>query len=183
MIALAVQSEQQRTDLFERASTFRGQPRERMAAVGVAAELFVRLHPEHFNVERIVRSMSIWEKTSEQRRTIMRSCEARCLGIVAGIVRDGISQGHLQLPVDSTPEDMVFALWSLSYGAYSLIAENNYLADLGIRDPFYAVRESQTLMLDGYRWQPLASEHDYDAVYQRIQQELFSDEFRAAFGT
>ncbi len=183
ILALAVDAEQRRAELFERASTFRGCARERMAAIGVAAELFVRLHPDHFRVERIVRSMSIWEKTSEQRRMILRSCETRCLGIVAGIVRDAISQADLTLPPESTPEDLVFGLWSLAYGAYSLIAENSYLMDLGIRDPFYAVRENQTLLIDGYHWQPLSREYDYDAVYLRIEKELFSDEFQVAFGS
>ena len=66
IIALAIETLEKRTEMFERASAFRGLPRERMAATGLAAELFVRLYPDHFSVEQIIRSTSIWEKTSEK---------------------------------------------------------------------------------------------------------------------
>jgi AcrR family transcriptional regulator len=179
IIALAIDTEQRRTALFDRASMFRGRPRERMAAVGVAAELFYRLHADRFRVEQIVRSASIWEKTSEKRRVTMQSCEARCMGILAGIVRDAIAQGDLTLPDNSHPEDLVFGLWSITYGAYSIITDNQSLLNLGIADPFASVQANQISLIDGYHWRPLSTEHDYQAVYQRITEELFADEFRA----
>ncbi len=179
IIALAIETLEKRTDLFERASRFRGRPRERMAAIGAAAELFVRLYPDHFKVEQIIRSASIWEKTSEKRQMVMRSCEARCIGIVAGIVRDAVAHGDLDLPENSSPEDLVFGLWSLTYGAYSIIATSDSLIELGIKDPFGAVRDNVTLLVDGYRWEPLSTQHDYDSVYERIDKELFQHEFEA----
>ena len=45
IIALAVETMEQRFSLFERASSFNGQPRERLTAVGIAAEYFVKLFP------------------------------------------------------------------------------------------------------------------------------------------
>ena len=179
IIALAIETLEKRTDLFERASSFRGHARERMAAIGFAAELFVQLYPDHFTVEQIIRSSSIWEKTSEKRRLVMRSCEARCIGIVAGIVRDAIARDELELPENSSPEDLVFGLWSMTYGAYSIIATSPSLIELGIHDPFEAVRENQTRLLDGYDWKPLSGEHDYQVVYERIREELFHEEFAA----
>lgn len=179
IIALAIETLQRRTEMFERAAAFRGLPRERMAAIGMAAELFVKLYAEHFRVEQVIRSSSIWEKTSEKRRSIMRACETRCIGMLAGIVRDAVARDDLALPAGTTPEQLVFGLWSLSYGAYSIIADNSSLDELGISDPYAAVRQNLNLLIDGYHWKPLSPEHDYDAIHKRIESEVFAEEIRA----
>lgn len=178
ILALVNETQQKRLELFQRAATFRGLSRERLAAIGFTCELFVRLFPEHFNVERIVRASSIWEKTSEEGRRLMRSCESRCIGIVAGVVREGVAAGDVTLPESLSPEDLVFGLWSTTFGGYSLIATSDSLAELGIREPFEAIRQNITHVLDGYGWRPLSIEHDYDQVTARIAQELFADETR-----
>jgi hypothetical protein len=36
------------------------------------------------------------------------------------------------------------------------------------------------MLLDGFGWKPLSSEHDYEETYRRVQQEVFSDEVRTA---
>ncbi len=180
IIALAIETAQRRAEMFHRAASFSGMPRERALAIGVAAELFVRLYPDHFGVEQIIRSGSIREKTSQRRRDIMRGCETRCMSTVAGIVRDGIAQGHLRLPEGTNPEEMVFGLWSMSFGAFAIISTSDPLVELGIQDPFATVQRNCNLLLDGYGWQPLSSEYDYDAATERIEEEVFADEFRQA---
>ncbi len=179
IIALAIETMQKRTGLFERAATITGRARERLQGIGVASELFVRSYPDHFLVEHIIRSASIWEKASERRRAVMRSCEQRCVGIVAGIVRDAVAQGDLCLPPDSCPEQVVFGLWSITYGAYSLAATSDSLEELGVTDAFATVRQNIQCMLDGYDWRPLSSELDYEAVAARIHREVFPDEVPA----
>ena len=179
IIALAIQTTEKRTAMFERASAFRATSRQRIQAVGTAAELFVRLFPDHFKLEQIIRSSSIWEKTSEERRRVMQSCESRCMGIVGGVVRDAISHGDLALPNGSTVEDLVFGLWSISFGAFSIITTSDQLVELGIQDPFDAFWQNVSRMLDGYGWQPLSEEHDLEETLRRIQNEVFPDEFRA----
>ncbi len=182
IIALAIQTMEKRSELFQRAAAFNGQPRERLLAIGFAADVFVRLFPNHFRVEQIIRSASIWEKTSEKRRSVMRSCEQRCVGLVSGIVFDGISRGDLTLPEEMKPEDLVFGLWSQSFGAYSIITTSDSLEELGISEPFSTLRRNISIMLDGYGWKPLGKDHDYDAVQTRIQNEVFADECRAIAG-
>ncbi len=93
LLSLAIETLGKRGEMFQRGLDFEGLPRERMAAIGVAAELFVRLYPEHFQVERFIRSQSIWDKTSEERRTRLRWCESHCMELLAGVVRDGIAGG------------------------------------------------------------------------------------------
>ena len=179
IISLAIQTTERRTRLFERAAAFQGTSRERIHAIGTAATIFVQLFPDHFKLEHIIRSSSIWEKTSEKRRAIMRGCEQRCMGIVGGIVRDAIAQGDLTLDDGVTAEDLVFGLWSISFGAFSIITTSDQLVELGIRDPFQTFRQNVNRLLDGFGWSPLSANYDQEAVALRIQNEVFPDEFRA----
>jgi AcrR family transcriptional regulator len=179
IIALAIQTMEKRTEMFQRGAAFRGGSRERLLAIGTAAELFVRIFPDHFKLEHLIRSASIWEKTTEKRRDVMRAWETRCISIVGGVVRDAIAQGDLELPPSVSPEDVVFGMWSLSYGAFSIIATSDQLVQLGISDPYVAYRMNITRMTDGYGWRPLSTEYDYDQTRERIKNEVFKDEFRS----
>ena len=177
IIALAIQTTGKRSDMFQRAAAYSGMPRERLVAIGAASELFVRLNPDHFGVEQLIRSSSIWEKTSEKRRRSMHASESRCIGIVAGIVRDAIANGHLELTEEVTPEDLVFGLWSLTFGAYSIIATSDALEDHGVGDPYEAVRRNVNMVLDGYGWSPVSTKHDYMGLFERLAKEVFPNEF------
>jgi len=175
ILALANEALEKRLEMFERASIWAGADcsRDRMAAIGAAAEEFVEQYPHHFAVEQIVHSSS--EKTSQERQDFMRSCEDRCMQIVSGVVRDGLAQGDLQLPEDRTPEDLVFGLWSMNFGAYTILTSSDSLAEVGIADPIAALRHNQNLMLDGYLWRPLSHERDYGSTMDRVKREVFGD--------
>lgn len=176
ILALANQALEQRCQMFERAATWSGRSRERIAAIGAAAEEFVERYPSHFAVEQIVRSSSIWEKTTEKRRDFMQGCEGRCMQIVGGIVRDGLAQGDLTLPEERSPEDLVFGLWSLNFGAYTIVTSSDSLEEHGIRDPIAALRHNQNQMLDGYGWRPLSDDFDYFEAMDRIRREVFAND-------
>ncbi len=177
ILALANEALEKRLKMFEVAATWSGAKtaRDRMAAIGAAAEVFVERYPQHFAVEQIVRSASIWEKTSEQRRQFMQACEGRCMQVVGGIVRDGLAHGDLALPEGRTPEDLVFGLWSLNFGAYTIISSSDSLEDNGITDPIAALRQNQNLLLDGYHWRPLSSEQDFNDTMNQAKREVFGN--------
>jgi AcrR family transcriptional regulator len=178
IIALAIQTMDQRTELFLRAASLPIESRYRLSGVGVASELFVRLYPDHFGVEQLIRSASIWDKTSEMRRLEMHRTESRCLDIVAGIVRDAIAEGDLTLSDEQAPEALVFGLWSQTFGAYSIIATSDGLEDHGVLDPYRAVRQNISMFLDGYQWAPLSTEYDYLDLFERQMAEIFPDEYQ-----
>lgn len=177
ILALANEAFQKRTEMFRRVASMPGRTRERLAGIGAACELFARGFPDHFAVEQLVRSSSMWEKTSEKRRSIMQLSESRCMGIVAGIVRDAASCGDLKLRKDTAPEDIAFGLWSLSFGAYSIIATGDSLTELGVTDPYSVVRQNMNSMVDGLGWIPLSNELDYTAMFDKLQKEVFVDEW------
>lgn len=177
MIALANQALEKRTDMFRRVAALPGRTRERLAGIGAAAELFARRFPNHFAVEQLIRSSSIWGKTSEKRQHVMRLCESRCMEIVGGIVRDAVACGDLTLSEGTCAEDVVFGLWSMSFGAYSIIATSESLAEIGVHDPYSVVRRNMNAMVDGLGWHPLSHEVDYATTFDRVQQTAFPDEF------
>lgn len=178
ILALLMETMDIRRGMFQRAAAWRAMPRERLAAIGVAAEMFVRLYPDHFRVEQIVKSDSIWEKTSPERRSLVKGCQMQCVGIVAGIVRDGIANGHVTLPQGMAPEDLVFGLWSMTEGAYCIVATSEAIAELGIRSPFEAIRANIHGLLDGFGWTPLSAKHDYQATAKAILKDVFVEEFK-----
>ncbi|MEM1303333.1 MAG: TetR/AcrR family transcriptional regulator [Planctomycetota bacterium] len=176
LLALANDAQQKRSQMFATAAATAGTPRQRAAAIAAAAEVFVERFSHYFMVEQIVRISSIWEKTSDERRHVMRTCETRCMAIVAGIVRDGVASGDLTLGDGLQPEDVVFGMWSLYLGAQTILASSDSLQEIGIRNGGSALRHNVNRMLDGHRWSPLSGEFDYSAHIDRIKNEVFSNE-------
>ena len=72
--ALSIRSAEQRIEMFQRAATFQGNPRERMTGIGVADDLFVRLYPHHFQLEKILAMHSLREKTTDS-LSIFNKCK------------------------------------------------------------------------------------------------------------
>ncbi len=177
IVSLGIETMERRIGLFQRASQFQGRSRERMQAIGVAAELFARLYPDHFFVEHMIRMSSIWEKASQSRRDLFQAAEMRCMSTVVEVVRDGIRGGDLELPSYVAPEEVVFGLWSLTSAAYSMAASNPNLTNLGVGEPFASVRELTRRLVDGFQWRPLTDEHNYDHVIERVLNEVFHFEF------
>ena len=176
LIALAIQTGEKRTSMFRRAADLEGSTRERIHGIGTAAELFVLLYPDHFRVEQTIRSASLWEKTSAQRQTVLRKCEIDCMEVVAGVIRDAMTRGDLDLEEHQTAEEVAFSLWSISYGASTIMSSSRPLSELGIADPNGTVRTAMNHMLDGWGWRPTTAEWDYEASRQRILDEVFPAE-------
>lgn len=175
--ALAIQSEENRTALFERALAFRGRTRERMLAIGVAEELFVRLHPFHFRSESIIKMADLEDRASPERQGKLKELEGCCFGTVVKIVDEAVEQGDLTLPPGILPADLVLALWAIQAGTHQAI--HNYrslLLTFGVTAPFRVLRLHENNLLDGYGWKPLGSEWDYQDTFRRIAREIFPDE-------
>jgi AcrR family transcriptional regulator len=176
IIALAIQNMDKRIELFRQAAQFKACPRYRMMAIGEAAEVFVRNFADYFQFEQILQLDSVREKTSEKRQAVIQNCEMQCMSVVAGIVRDAIANGDLELADPMSPESLVFGLWSLSSGAYSIILSSQSLPQIGVHDPFELVRHHTAAMMDGYGWNPLTTEFDPVNVLNRIRGEVFAHE-------
>lgn len=178
LTALAAESAQRRVSLFERAATLRGKPRERLCAVGLAANLFVQLHPLHFHCEGIIGAQSIRSKASEKRIQELESCEVGCMEVIRGLARDAVSQGDLAYEDPAIPQVIVLGLWSMTIGFHHILSvEGNAIeTKLGFEDPQAALFSAYDRYLDGFGWRPLSSEWDYRATFQRAREEVFAAE-------
>lgn len=175
LMALAAETAKVREDLFERASAFQGRPRERMAAIGEAYDLFVRKYPSYLRTEQILHASSMREKCALDRTESVEGGENRCGSIIMGIVRDAVSQVDLRLPADSQPGELMLGLWSLSFGSHFLASSGHPQRQLGITDLRGVLRRNCHALMDGWGWKPLSSEWDYDATYRRIAKEVFPE--------
>ena len=176
-IRLCLRSMGTLTDLFERASAFKGSSRERMTAIVVAHTLYSKLYPLQFSLIQVIKTGSVREKLCDTSRSEHIEAERRIIGVMVGIITDGIESGELTLPEAMTPIDVVFGLWSCSYGALVLQTYDINFDEIGLPDPCGAMMRVLQATLDGMGWQPLSGESDLDALFNRIRNEVYADEF------
>ena len=172
LVSLASRAVGRRIRLFELAIESQSLTRDRIAAVGLAAEVYVDTMPDDFAVEQIIRHEPVWRKSSEARRQVLSQCETRCIGLVGGVVRDAIESGDLVVSrpatVDETVQHIVFGLWSLVYGGLVLQATSPSLRVSGIDDPRQTIRRNCNRLLDHFGWQPLHDARRYHALIRRV---------------
>lgn len=172
LLALAIQGTETRLALFQVAKEFPSHSRDRMAAVGLACQDYRQRFADLFAIETMVRHATIWDKASDQRRSILASCETRTMGLVASIAQEAVAAGDLKVGRGQRVEDMVFGLWSLTYGGMLIGDTSPGLADIGIRDTFAAIRRNCNAILDGFGWLPLYDAATYRRFVGRFEKKL-----------
>ncbi len=167
------------TELFERAASFDGRPRERLLAAFEAEEVFFRLHPDHYRALQLIRVASQLARAPSRRDTLAR-CESRRIALLMDIIRDGISSGDLALGAERRPEDLAFIIWSLAFGTRALMNTLAATSQLRIGDGFETLRRYADDLMDALGWQPLSPAWNYARTRARIRRELFSNGRRIA---
>ncbi len=182
IIALACQSVDKQRLFVERAASFQGRPRERMAAIGIATELFSKLYSDDARIFQTINAEAITQKASKESLWRMRGLAHRAIDIMMGIVRDAIAQGDLVLGEGMRPEDVTFHLWMIGESG-KMIASGWMTPDqFGIGGPFQSLLRTSQAFGDGLGWHPLSSEWSYDASALRILSEVFPKEAAKVFG-
>ncbi|MDG3002960.1 TetR/AcrR family transcriptional regulator [Paludisphaera mucosa] len=183
--ALAVQSIEHRRELFERARKFDGRARERMFAIGVADELFGRLHPQYYKAEMVIRLANLQDRADVQRRKLLRDRDRECAGWVREIIEDAAHDGDLVLRTPWTAESLAKATFAIAVGTHLGLVNAEPLFEGGECPMDHACcmkRESVNMMLDGFGWRPLYTEWDYAATRIRVMETIFPDEWRIING-
>ncbi len=173
-LSLAARAVRRRLMLFEYSATLSTQPRERIAAIGIACEVYADRMPDDFQIEQMVRHDTIWPKSSTGRRDVLLKCEGQCILQVGFSIQAAIETGDLVLPRGGSVEDIVFGLWSLVYGGLVLEATSPSLASSGIMQARVAIRRNCNAMLDGLGWQPLYDASKYSRYVRRIRPKIAS---------
>lgn len=162
LLALAIKANEKRLELFTAAAGQQSRSRDKISAIGVACVDFRIRFADLFDIDCMVRHATVWEKASEQRREMMAVCEQRCMTLLSEIGHQAVAAGELNLPEGTGVEEIVFGLWSLTYGGMIIDVSSPGLEQIGIRDSFAAIRRNCHALMDGYGWQPL-----YDARRDR----------------
>lgn len=175
--ALAAQTTEKRLEFFERAARFNGRPRERACAIGLADELFARLHPHYFGTELVIKMASLQERATPERRLALQAPDQRCFQTINTIIVDAVRVGDLILDPPTTTTDITFSCISQAIGAHTAMLNFGPLfSEMGLVNPFASLRESYHRLFDGYNFRPLKREWDYDETTRRIAREIFPDE-------
>lgn len=178
--AVAVRSMKVREELFTRAFRFTGNTRERCLAFGVADELFVRAHREHFEIEMLLHMTSLKEKTEETRLAELHRLEGSCMNMFIRTVHEAIGAGDLpQTPFP--PEKIAHILRCMALGFHLLLSREELESPQELKRQYQLKHYNSGLYLDGLGWKPLSSEWDYAESYARVVQELFVSEFESAY--
>ena len=171
-LAVVTGSLEQRSDLFDKAAKFKGGTRERIRAICCACCEFATAHPEYFSVDLMLKSVSFWDKASEERKEDHRLQAGRCWRTIQQIIIEAQAVGDL--PKDRLrPEEAAFALIACTVGSHIMTAENDLRVMAGITDIMATVRRNGDLMCDGLGWRPLSHEFDYAETERRVVREVF----------
>ncbi len=181
ILELGKRSRKQRLEFIARGAAFSGRPRERMMGVGVAAEIHARLYPDDVRIWEIMNAESIIEKIPDDRQPDLKALDVAMLRIVIGLVRDAVDCGDLELQPGQTPEAVTFGFWTIADGGIAAIMSGAPLDHLRFQDPYEAIFTNCHMLADGYGWQPLSTEWDYHATYERIRREIFPAECGLVF--
>lgn len=179
LVGLFVRACELRLELFSKAASYPGRPRERLTAIGVADELMFRAHRQLMAVEGIAKGMMVRQKASPDRQEQVAALERQVLEQMFGIFADALSAGELQLPPNLEVPDLCLALWAMHQGVHMLQQTDIPFGELGFNPLDRTLAHNAQLYLDGLGWAPLSSQHDYEAVRSDIRNRLFADECRA----
>jgi len=178
VVELACRCREQRLSMLDRAVNFDGRPRERMVAIGEAAEHFARLYPENIRVLHIIGAEAVLEKVPEAQRSRLKTYDEHVFSLMAALIDEAIQHGDLVLPPRGTVRDICFALWALVDGGASAVLGGLPLSALGISDSFGAIARGCHYLMDGIGWKPLSTELNYSQVGKKIRETLLADESR-----
>ena len=182
LAAIVIRNLQRMVDLFDRAVVYEGRTREKMLAVMVAYQLFIKLYPEDFQDFQILKNVSIREKLSRELLAEISLLENHGIACSAAVVVEALEMGELTLR-EISPEELVFGCWSMAFGTASLQFSDIPLEELGIKNPMQTAHIHIRHMFDGYNWQPLSSTWDYEASRKNILNSLFADELKLLTST
>jgi AcrR family transcriptional regulator len=171
VLGLCIQSTARRADLSSRAAQFRGRPRERAAALGSVAREVLPFHMKHEVLLSVIRL----DRTSEGRRLRLRAEQERVLSISAGVIRDGVAVGDLELPEGTTPEHLAVALSLIEGGPFAVQQPGFGVGGYSLEDTLSTFMHIITVFLDDLGWRPLSTEFDYLASIRRMWREVFPE--------
>lgn len=166
-------------DIFTRAAEYQGTTRERFSAIGIGYALYHQLNPLAAQNIQIIKINAVRDKISAQKLQEMETLEQGITKIAISIVIDAIECGDLPDDVKDVADSIVFGCWSMHYGALLLDQSDIPLEDLGFSPVVQLLWLNTQKFLDGFKWLPLSSDTDNDALFRKLTSDLYKNEINA----
>jgi len=163
-------------ELFTRAKNYKGNNRERISAVGVAHSMYAQLHPTEIQNMQIIKSQTILDKISEEKRNEILKLEQTITGIVIEVVMNAVKDGDIPADENFVPDGIVFGLWTMGYGSNLLHLSGTDFEKLGMKCPLEMMWVNSNKLLDSYNWKPLSTEFDVNKMREKIITTAFHEE-------
>ncbi|MFK7854956.1 MAG: TetR/AcrR family transcriptional regulator [Granulosicoccus sp.] len=158
--------------LGQRAATYPGTHRERLLAFAVAHELWLELEPADIYMMQNVHTDGVLDKASEQSLETHNKLQNGILQLVAGIIQEAINDGDLPAGRINAAE-LVYGLWSMTYGGQLLRSYQIPLKEMGVLDPGGTITTLIQATLDGLGWKPSMSVEATSTLLVELQTNFF----------
>lgn len=172
LLAMAIQSTETRLALFHAGKESQERSRDKMAAIGIACEDFRVRFDDLFQIEMLVRNSVVMAKGSKERLDLLTDCEGRCMELVASIGHEAIARDDLKLERTRSVEDVIFGLWSITYGGMLIDASSPGLSNIGIEKPLDAILRNCNSFMDGLDWRPLYDASEFRRLKRSVTKKL-----------
>jgi hypothetical protein len=179
-MGVAIEHGVERNKAFRRAVALSEIPREQMVAIGEVTQIML---PVHLETELILFTNSIRDKTSPELQLALLEHESEGMQVLTGIVQEAIRRGDLNLPEGLRAESLLFVLWSMNLGGFTLQNVNvplDRLEKVRFEGDTASLRWGAGVLLDGLGWRPLSSELDYAPIRRRVREEVFVEDYLRA---
>jgi len=176
--ALCIRAVSSIMTFFKRALEFNGCSREKAVAVHYAYQLYARLQPTLFMAVLSSKAPGVREKTSAERMQLMDALELEINAFSDQMFRDAIADGSLVLPAHLSIETLSFSNWAMSFGTNALATSASEAKAVNRLDPNTLLLQNISILMDGMNWQPLSKDWDYQKTWQRVEEEIFSDDIK-----
>ncbi len=158
--------------LGQGATTYNGTHRERLLAFQVAHELWIELVPGDICMLQNLHTDGVLDKVDKPSRAKHDELEFGIINLVAGIIQQAMDDGELPLGQLGASE-LVYGLWSMSYGGQLLRSYQIPLKQLGISDPGRTITTMMQATLDGLGWQPFMTREQTNTLLVHFETEFF----------
>jgi len=166
--------------LFQKATQFDGTHRDRLIAVFYAHQLWSRTGNNQIDMTMHLSMRGVREKVTERSLQQNNELEQNLVGMVNAIVDQAIKEGDLPKHKHIQPAEIVFGAWSINAGGQMLQFSDLPLEEFGVADPDVTLLKTLNIMLDGFQWQPLHNETQFNKLLKKFNNDFFADEYKQA---
>lgn len=166
-------------EMFDRAATYDGIPRERALCMFFAYMLYAKLSPTQFMLVLTAKTDSVTKKASVTRQNEHLELEGRLIKPAVEIFANAQKQGELNPPIPLTLQQITFICWSQSFGTNALL--NADTDRCSARQGMLIEEETMNgmhILLDGLNFFPRSDQHDWSALIKRIKTDIFQTEIQ-----